>query len=111
MVFLYLNADRMGQGDEVLGRKLLLSFLAQLAASDVSVDLVGCVNDGVRLTTEGSPALVSLRALEVRGARIASCGTCLDHHGIRADLAIGEVGTMAQTVQIMAQADRVLRPC
>lgn len=111
MVFLYLNSDRMGQGDDALGRKLLLSFLEQLAASDVRVDLVGCVNNGVRLTTQGSAALESLQALQARGARIASCGTCLDHYGIRGALAIGEVGNMAQTVQVMAQADRVLRPC
>lgn len=111
MVFLYLNGDRMGQGDEVLGKKLLLAFLDQLAAAEVRVDLIGCVNDGVRLTTRGSAALPALRALEGRGARIASCGTCLDHHGIREDLAIGEVGNMAQTVQVMTQAERVLRPC
>ena len=111
MVFLFLNSDRMGQGDDVLGRKLLLSFLEQLAVSDVAVDLVGCVNDGVRLTSKGSAALESLRTLEGRGARIASCGTCLDHLGIRDALALGEVGTMAQTVQVMAQAERILRPC
>lgn len=111
MVLLYLNSDRMGQGDDVLGRKLLLALLKELAASDVQVDLVGCVNDGVRLTSKGSAALESLEALAAKGARIASCGTCLDHLGIREDLAIGEVGNMAQTVQVMATAERILRPC
>lgn len=111
MVFLYLNSDRMGQGDDALGRKVLLMFLKELAESDVTVDLVGCVNDGVLLTTTGSAALPSLQALAARGARIASCGTCLDHLGIREVLAIGEVGNMAQSVQVMAQADRVISPC
>jgi len=111
MTFLYLNSDRMGEGDDELGRRLLTSFLAKLAASDVPVDVVGCVNDGVRLTTTpGAPALESLRALQARGARIVSCGTCLEHHQLSAQLQLGEVGTMDGTVQILAAADRVIRP-
>lgn len=110
MNFLYLNSDTMGEGDPALGRKLLKSFLAELAKSDVTIDVVGCVNSGINLTTEGSEALESLRALEARGARIASCGTCLDHYGLRERVAIGEVGSMAGTVQLMATAARVIRP-
>ncbi|MEW6337482.1 MAG: sulfurtransferase-like selenium metabolism protein YedF [Acidobacteriota bacterium] len=111
MTFLYLDSDRMGKGDDDLGRRLLASFLATLARSDVPVDFVGCVNGGIFLTTEGSPVLDTLRALEARGARIASCGTCLDHHGRRDRLAIGSVGGMQQTVEMFATADRVIAPC
>jgi len=110
MTFLYLNSDQMGVGDEVLGRKLMLIFLEKLAASGTQVDAVGCVNGGIRLTSEGSPALDSLRALQGRGARIATCGTCLDHYGLRDKLAIGEAGSMEQSVQAMALADKVIRP-
>ena len=101
MTLLYLNSDEMGRGDAGLGRKLLLAFLRELAASDVPVDVVGCVNRGAMLTQEGSDALPSLRTLVERGARIATCGTCLDHFGIRDTLAIGEVGSMDGTVAVM----------
>lgn len=111
MTFLYLCADTMGSGDPELGRKLLRKFLAELADSDARVDLVGCVNDGVRLTTSEGEALESLRKLEKRGARIASCGTCLDHLALRDALRIGEVGDMKGTVRVMASAERVIRPC
>lgn len=111
MVFLYLNSDRMGSGDDALGRRLLRIFLEKLAASEVHVDFVGCVNGGITLTTAGSDALDSLRALERRGARIATCGTCLDHHGLKERLAIGVVGGMPQTVEMFATADRVIAPC
>ena len=111
MVLLYLNSDRMGAGDDALGRRLLLAFLRELAASDVHVDFVGCVNGGVHLTTRGSEALPHLAALAARGARIATCGTCLDHHGLHDALALGEVGNMAGTVALMATAERVIRPC
>lgn len=110
MNFLYLSSDKMGEGDPELGRKLLAVFLEKLAASDVRVDAVGCVNSGIFLTTEGSSVLESLRRLEERGARIVTCGTCLDYHHRRDRLEIGEVGTMDGTVQIMATAERVIRP-
>jgi hypothetical protein len=111
VTFLYLSSDRMGGGDDVLGRKLLLVFLEKLAASEVQVDFVGCLNNGILLTTEGSQALASLRLLQAKGARVATCGTCLDHHGLRDRLAIGVVGGMPQTVEMFATADRVIAPC
>jgi hypothetical protein len=102
----------MGAGDDALGRKLLLKFLEELAAAeDVRVDIVGCVNRGALLTQNDSGALSSLQALERRGARIATCGTCLDHFGLREGLDVGQVGDMATTVRVMAEADRVIRPC
>lgn len=110
MNFLYLSSDKMGEGDAELGRKLLVVFLEKLAASDVEVDVVGCVNSGILLTTQDGPALESLRALEARGARIVTCGTCLEHHNRAHLLRIGEVGGMDGTVAIMATAERVIRP-
>jgi hypothetical protein len=111
MTFLYLNSDQMGGGDPELGEKLLRIFLEKLAASDVKVDLIGCVNSAIFLTTSAGPALLSLQRLADKGARIATCGTCLDHHQLRDKLLIGEVGTMDQTVAVMDQADKIIRPC
>jgi selenium metabolism protein YedF len=111
MTFLYLNSDQMGSGDDAeLGRKLMKMFLEKLAASATPIDLIGCVNSGVRLTTEGSDVIAHLEVLMARGARIATCGTCLSHLGLEDKLLIGEVGTMEQSVQVMAMADKVIRP-
>lgn len=110
MNFLYLNSDKMGEGDPELGRRLLVIFLEKLAESNVTVDVVGCVNDGIRLTTEDGPALPHLQALAARGARVVSCGTCLEYHNRQDALRIGEIGTMAGTVALMATADRIIRP-
>lgn len=111
MNFLYLNSKSMGNGPEALGEKLLLSFLKNLADSTHHVDFVGCVNSAVELTTQQGDALEQLRAMEAKGAKIVSCGTCLDHFDRRDDLLIGSVGTMPDTVEIMMTADRVIRPC
>ena len=110
MTLLYLNSDKMGEGDTVLGRKLMASFLREVAKSDVKVDLIGCVNSAINLTTEGSEVADSLKAIQEKGAMIASCGTCLDHYKKREKLVIGEIGSMDMTVKIMATADRVIRP-
>ena len=101
----------MGSGDDVLGEKLLASFLKNLADSDQQIDVIGCVNGAVELTTRKGNVLESLKILESKGAMIASCGTCLDFHGLRDNLLIGSVGSMAQSVEIMCTADRVISPC
>lgn len=110
MTFLYLNSDKMGEGDPQLGRKLLTIFLNKLADSDTKIDVVGGVNSGVYLTTEGSKVIDSMRKLEAKGAKIATCGTCLEHFNLEDKLLIGEVGTMDGTVEIMSIADRIIRP-
>ena len=110
MTFLYLNSDKMGQGEPELGKKLMVTFLRELANSDIKIDVIGCVNSGINLTTEGSEAITSLRELEQKGARIATCGTCLDFHNKREALLIGEIGSMDQTVLIISKADRVIKP-
>jgi selenium metabolism protein YedF len=110
MTFLCLSSDTMGRGNDELGRKLLKVFLEKLAASDIPIDMIGCSNHGVLLTTEGSEVIDSLRALEARGARIASCGTCIEHLNLQDKLLIGEVGNMDDNMRIMATADRVIKP-
>ncbi len=111
MTFLYLNSNTMGQGDDELGQKLLVTFLQKLADSDIPVDAIGCVNSGIELTTSGSRVIDSLKKLESRGAQIATCGTCLDFHNKRNEILIGQVGAMEQSVQMLAIADKVIRPC
>lgn len=111
MTFLYLNASTMGSGDPVLGEKLLISFLKTLATSDSKIDMVECVNDAIKLTTRPGEALEALKTLEAKGATIASCGTCLDHHALREELLIGVIGNMAGTIEVMTTAQKVIAPC
>ena len=100
----------MGEGDSQLGKQLLEIFLKKLAESNTTIDLVGCVNSGVYLTTEGSKVIESMHKLETKGAKIATCGTCLEHFGLKDKLLIGEVGTMDGTVEIISIADKIIRP-
>lgn len=101
----------MGAGSDELGKKLLKSFLSELAKSDAKIDLIGCVNSAVHLTTEGSEVIDILKQIEAKGTMIATCGTCLDFYKKRDLLLIGQIGTMDKTVEIMTKADKVIRPC
>jgi len=111
VTFLYLNSNTMGSGDPELGKKLLKVFLNKLAESDHKVDVIGCVNSGIFLTTEGSNVIDSLQLLESKGAKIATCGTCLDFHGKNDELIIGEIGNMDGTVELMMTAENIIKPC
>jgi len=110
MKFLYLNSDKMGDGDPQLGRKLMKSFLTELATSNIHIDAIGCVNSAINLTTEGSDVIDIFKTFASRGVRIATCGTCLEHYGRKDALLIGEVGSMDMTVKIMASAEQIIRP-
>jgi hypothetical protein len=112
MTLLYLNSDKLGNGpDEQLSKQLLLIFLEKLVLSEVKIDLIGCVNSAVFLTTKEGKGLELLKKMEEKGSRIASCKTCLDHFNLMDSLKIGETGTMDMTVMILDSADKVINPC
>jgi len=107
---LYLSSDRIGDGDEELGRLLMRNFLGKLAESKTPVDRVLLLNRGVFLALEGAETLESLRELESRGATVTACITCLDHYKVEERLRVGAPGTMAETVEVLQRAEVILRP-
>lgn len=109
MMLIVLTSDRLGEGDETLGKRLVANFLNKLVESGPGDHLVlSLLNRGVFLASEGSEVVETLRALEGKGARIRSCITCLEHFGLAERLAVGEVGTMGETVAAMVKADKVV---
>ena len=107
---LYLKSDRMGDGDDELGRKLLKSFLSTVLASEKKVDLIVCVNSAVYLTTEGSPVMEELTDFERQGTEIVSCGTCLKFYGREHMVVIGNVGDMVGTVATLFESKKIITP-
>jgi selenium metabolism protein YedF len=65
------------------------------------------INNGVRLTTEGSEALETLTLLEKKGVQVFSCGTCLEYYNVREKLRVGLVGSMYATVHALLQRLRL----
>jgi selenium metabolism protein YedF len=67
------------------------------------------INNGVRLTTEGSEVLETLALLEKNGVQVFSCGTCLEYYNLREKLRVGLVSNMYATVDALLQATKVIK--
>jgi selenium metabolism protein YedF len=66
------------------------------------------VNNGVKLTIEGSEVLDDLKAYESEGLKILVCGTCLNHFNLLEKKQVGELTNMLDIVTAMQLADRVI---
>ncbi len=105
-----VSSDTMGEGDERLGRTLLSGFLYALSEQDTLPETILFYNAGVRMTTEGSPCLDDLRALEAEGVEVMSCGACLNHYGLTEQLQVGSITNMYVIVEKQMAADVIIKP-
>jgi selenium metabolism protein YedF len=100
--------DRMGFGDDELGLKLMVNFLRTLKEMGPELWRLVFVNNGVKLTIEGSDVLEDLKAYEKEGLKILVCGTCLNHFNLLEKKMVGETTNMLDIVTAMQLADKVV---
>ncbi len=100
--------DRIGFGDDALGLKLMVNFLRTLKEMGDDLWRLVFVNNGVKLTIEGSEVLDDLKAYESAGLKILVCGTCLDHFKLLDKKRVGETTNMLDIVTAMQLADKVI---
>lgn len=105
-----ISSDKMGGGDDALGEALMKAFLFALSQQTQLPRSILLYNGGAKLACEGSPSLEDLQSMEQAGVKIYTCGTCLNHYGLKERLAVGEVTNMYAIVEMMSAADRLLRP-
>ncbi len=103
-----VTGEGLGRGDEELGRRLMAKFFAQIMAMGSRPHAVAFYNAGVKLLVHGSPIADALRSLDQDGVELVACGTCVEHFGLRAHLAIGRVSDMREIVGLMDGADKVV---
>jgi len=100
--------DRMGHGDDELGEKLMVSFLKTLKEMGEELWRLVFVNNGVKLTIEGSDVLPVIQELDKEGIHILVCGTCLTHFDLLDKKQVGETTNMLDIVTAMQLADKVI---
>lgn len=100
----------MGSGDDTLGAALMKGFLFALTELPQPPERLIFLNGGARFTCEGSPSLPDLEALEQKGCRIHTCGTCLNFYRLEDTLRIGGVSNMYEIAGFLARAEKVIRP-
>jgi selenium metabolism protein YedF len=100
--------DRMGFGDDVLGRKLMVNYIRTLKEMGAELWRLVFVNNGVKLTIDGSEVLADLKELQEHGLTLLVCGTCLDHFKLLERKQVGETTNMLDIVTSMQLADKVI---
>jgi len=105
-----IKKDKMGTGDEKLGRLLLESFINTIEDVDTLPETIIFYNSGIYLTVEGSPVVATLRRLESKGIKILVCGTCLEYYGMKERIKVGIVSNMYEIVENLSRAHHVIFP-
>ncbi|MEW6376779.1 MAG: sulfurtransferase-like selenium metabolism protein YedF [Thermodesulfobacteriota bacterium] len=108
-VVVYINSNLLGVGEEALGSILMRSFLKTLLDLETKPFRLIFINSGVRLTTEGSEVLETLKTMDEKGVEILSCGTCLDFYGLKEKLKVGIISNMYDIAQSLLEADRLIK--
>ena len=105
-----VSSDRMGTGNDDLGKVLIKGFIFAVTQLDTLPKTILFYNGGATLTCEGSDSLEDLKSLEAQGVEIMTCGTCLDYYGMKEKLAVGSVTNMYSIVEKMAGASNIIKP-
>lgn len=105
-----VSSDRMGTGNDELGKVLIKGFIYAVTQLDTLPKKMLFYNGGAILTTEGSDSIEDLKSLEAQGVEILTCGTCLDYYHLKDKLVVGGVTNMYSIVESMAEAGKIIRP-
>ncbi len=105
-----ISSDRMGEGDENLGRLLMTNFVRALRDLDLLPEKMIFYNSGVHLVCENSTAAGHLRELEKMGVTLLVCETCAKHYSIVESISAGILSNMFEIAQSMASAGKIVKP-
>uniref|UniRef100_A0A7C3ZCZ4 Sulfurtransferase-like selenium metabolism protein YedF n=1 Tax=Desulfobacca acetoxidans TaxID=60893 RepID=A0A7C3ZCZ4_9BACT len=107
-ILLLVGTDRLGTGDDDLGRRLIVNFLGTVKEMGRDLWCLVLLNAGVKLAVTGSPVLAGLKELEQQGVMVLVCGTCLNHFQLLERKEVGETTNMLDIVTHMQLADLVI---
>lgn len=105
-----VSSDRMGSGNDELGKVLVKGFIFAVTQLDELPEQMLFYNGSAVLTCEGADTLEDLKNLEAQGVEILTCGTCLDYYGLKEKLQVGSVTNMYAIVEAMNRADKIICP-
>ncbi|TAJ12796.1 sulfurtransferase-like selenium metabolism protein YedF [Marinilabiliaceae bacterium JC017] len=98
----------MGHGDEALAIKLMGNYFKLILDDNRLPKIITFYNEGVKLLTEKSPVLETLKTIEQRGVTLVACKTCLDYYGLTDSMGVGITGTMMDIITLQTDADKVV---
>jgi selenium metabolism protein YedF len=105
-----VTSEKMGNGDDELGAKLMVTFFRTLVMVEPAPASVVFYNSGVKLAMDDSPVLEFIRELMAKGTSVYLCTTCINHFGIKDRLPVGSFSDMYQILNLLNDADHIIRP-
>jgi selenium metabolism protein YedF len=105
-----VQRDRLGDGDEALGKILVKAFINTLPEIAQVPQTIVFLNAGIFLALKDSPVIESLKRLEDAGVEILACGTCLDFYQKKSELGVGKVSNMYDILDRLSKAGKVIYP-
>jgi len=104
-----MDSDKIGKGDEELGKILMKSFLECLKTSDKPLAKIILLHSGVKLATVLDDFVNVLKEIEKKGVEILVCGICLDFFNLKNDLKVGRVTNFYEVTEILLSNDRIVK--
>lgn len=104
-----ITSDKLGEGNNDLGKTLMKSYVYALSESDKLPSKILFLNGGVKLVVENSDTLELFKIIKNKGVEILTCGACLDFYEIKDKLAVGEITNMYTIVEEMNLSNKVIK--
>lgn len=104
------SSDKMGDGDDELGRLLMANFIKAIRDLDILPDKMVFYNKGVSLGSSESPVIEHLKEIEKMGVGLFLCATCVKHYSLEEKITIGSLSNMFEITQLMASASNIIKP-
>ncbi|MFU0824791.1 sulfurtransferase-like selenium metabolism protein YedF [Clostridium sp.] len=105
-----ISSDKMGEGDEEIGKVLIKNFIYALTEAESIPSTIIFYNGGAKLVAKDSPIIEDLKKLEELGVEILTCGTCLNYYNLTEELAVGKVTNMYTIVEKMNTFQKIIKP-
>lgn len=104
------TSDKMGEGEEELGRLLITNFVRAIKDLDILPSKMVFYNNGVKLAVTGSPVYEHLREIESMGVSLLLCATCVDFYSLQDKVKIGTLSNIFEIAQALASAGNIIKP-
>ncbi len=104
------GSDKMGEGNDELGRHLMINFVLALKDLDKLPVRMVFYNSGVLLGSEDSKAADHLNEMEKMGIELLFCETCVSYYSLSKKMKVGTLSNMFEIAQIMASASNIVQP-
>jgi len=107
-IAILIASDTIGRGSNELGAILMRALFPTLLEASPRPRKLIFMNNGAKLTVEGSIYLDDISKLEKEGIEVFVCGTCLDFFHLKDKVRVGKISNFFEITQTLVEADKVI---